>query len=185
MSEVKLHLGCGEKCIPGFVHIDLADYPHVDHQADISSLPMFADSTVDLIYCCHALEYFDRQEVKRVLAEWFRVLKNGGILRIAVPDFEGIVAVYKKYGDLEHSGILGPLYGRWQNENNNDALYHKTTYDFYSLSKTLKRSGFKNVQRYEVDETIHKDYDDYSQAYVPHMDKENGILISLNVEATK
>ena len=33
--------------------------------------------------------------------------------------------------------------------------------------------------------TGHKDYDDYSQAYVPHMDKENGLLISLNVEATK
>ncbi|RPJ57790.1 MAG: methyltransferase, partial [Dehalococcoidia bacterium] len=26
---------------------------------------------------------------------------------------------------------------------------------------------------------------DYSQAYIPHMDKENGILISLNVEATR
>ena len=30
-----------------------------------------------------------------------------------------------------------------------------------------------------------KDYDDYSQAYIPHMDKERGILISLNVEATR
>jgi len=27
--------------------------------------------------------------------------------------------------------------------------------------------------------------DDHSQAYLPHMDKENGILISLNIEATK
>ena len=32
---------------------------------------------------------------------------------------------------------------------------------------------------------IHIDYDDYSQAYYPHMDKDNGILISLNVEAIK
>jgi hypothetical protein len=45
--------------------------------------------------------------------------------------------------------------------------------------------GFKNVHRYDWRQTIHKDYDDFSQAYIPHMDKEHGILISLNVEAEK
>jgi len=29
------------------------------------------------------------------------------------------------------------------------------------------------------------DHIDYYQAYFPHMDKENGILVSLNVEVTK
>ncbi|GAG94071.1 unnamed protein product, partial [marine sediment metagenome] len=33
--------------------------------------------------------------------------------------------------------------------------------------------------------TIHKGYDDCSQSYIPHMDKEHGLLISLNVEAEK
>jgi hypothetical protein len=27
--------------------------------------------------------------------------------------------------------------------------------------------------------------DDYSQSYLPHMDKENGTLMSLNLEAVK
>ena len=31
----------------------------------------------------------------------------------------------------------------------------------------------------------HSDIDDYSQAYIPHMDKDNGTLMSLNVEAIK
>ena len=34
-------------------------------------------------------------------------------------------------------------------------------------------------------ETEHSQFDDHSQAYVPHMDKENGVLISLNVECNK
>jgi len=44
--------------------------------------------------------------------------------------------------------------------------------------------GFVHI-RYDWRQTIHKDYDDVSPAYIPHMDKEHGILISLNVEAEK
>ena len=56
VEEVKLHLGCGKKYIPGFIHIDLDDYPHIDYRHDISSLPMFANNSVDLISCCLALK---------------------------------------------------------------------------------------------------------------------------------
>ena len=184
---MKLHLGCGKRYIPGFIHIDLADYPHIQYKSDISSLPMFTDNSVDLIYCCHALEYFAREEVSKVLKEWCRVLKKGGILRVAVPDFEAIVKVYLKYKDLDHQGVLGPLYGRMviTTPEGEKIAYHKTVYDFESLKRGLDLAGFKNIHRYVWRQTIHKDYDDFSQAYIPHMDKEHGILISLNVEAEK
>ena len=35
------------------------------------------------------------------------------------------------------------------------------------------------------EETEHAQFDDHSQAYLPHMDKENGTLMSLNVECIK
>ncbi|MEE8516667.1 MAG: hypothetical protein V3T02_08525 [Alphaproteobacteria bacterium] len=63
--------------------------------------------------------------------------------------------------------------------------HHRTVYDFANLEQVLIAAGFKDVRRYDWRQTEHKDYDDFSQAYIPHMDKENGILISLNVEATK
>ena len=78
---------------------------------------ILANNSVDLIYASHVLEYFDRNEVKNVLGEWYRVLKKGGLLRVAVPDFEAIVKVYLKYSDLDHRGILGPLYGKWEGKN--------------------------------------------------------------------
>jgi predicted SAM-dependent methyltransferase len=185
---MKLNLGCGENYIDGFVHVDVDTGDHIDHQMDIKKLDIFEDNSADLIYSSHSLEYFDRIEVKQVLNEWRRVLKPNGILRLAVPDFEAIVKVYKKFGDLDHKGILGPLYGHWSYKNKEglvNKFHHKTAYDFNSLKTVLLSCGFRNVNRYNWQETIHKDYDDYSQAYIPHMDKENGILISLNVEASK
>lgn len=181
---VQLHLGCGKRHIPGFIHIDLANYPHIDYQTDVSDLHMFEDASVDLVYASHVLEYSDRFEALDVLREWHRVLKPGGLLRVAVPDFEALVKVYQEYGDL--SMILGPLYGRMESDPTSKALiYHRTVYDFRAFKKVLETTGFENVQRYDWRKTIHKDYDDFSQAYIPHMDKEHGLLISLNVEADK
>jgi len=182
---MKLHLGCGKRYIPGFIHVDLAQFPHIDHRHNVRSLPMFEENTVDLIYACHVIEYFDQVEVRDVLREWHRVLKPGGVLRLAVPDFTGMVEVYRKYGDL--SLILGPLYGRMliQTDRGTEAIYHRTVYDFTTLNSVLGSVGFQNVRYYDWRERLHKDYDDFSQAYIPHMDKEHGMLISLNVEADK
>ncbi|HME43784.1 MAG TPA: methyltransferase domain-containing protein [Syntrophorhabdales bacterium] len=183
---LKLHLGCWKRRIPGFVHVDLYDFPHIDYKHDVSSLPMFSDQTVDLIYASHVLEYFDREEVRAVLSEWRRILKYGGILRVAVPDFPSLIEVYQKAGNL--SSILGPLYGRMEivtSERIKSLIYHKTTYDFDSLKETLEACGYADIHRYDWRETIHKDYDDHSQAYYPHMDKEHGLLISLNVEGAR
>ena len=180
---MKLHLGCGKRFIPGFVHVDLADFPHIDHRHDMSTLPMFEDDSADLIYSSHTIEYFDREEVIKVLTEWRRVLKNGGILRIAVPDFSALVEIYNKYKKLDL--ILGPLYGKMGVQGDTKQIYHRTVYDFPSLKKVLQEAGFKEARPYDWRQTIHKDYDDFSQAYIPHMDKKNGLLISLNVEAKK
>jgi len=185
MKKIKLHLGCGDVYIPGFIHIDSAFYPHLDYQHDITDLSMFKDNSVDLIYCCHAFEYLDRKSGREALFEWFRVLNDGGILRLAVPDFQSIVLVYEKYKDIDHRGILGPLFGKIETLLNGKMMYHKTAYDYKSLKKMLESAGFRSIRRWDWRKTEHSQYDDYSQAYIPHMDKEKGLLMSLNLEAEK
>lgn len=181
-QKVQLHLGCGKRYIPGFIHVDVANYPHIDYRHNIKDLSIFPDEYADLIYASHVIEYFDRIEIVSVLRDWHRVLKRGGIIRLAVPDFEALVELYQRFYDLDK--ILGPLFGRWA-VGEGQVFYHRTVYDFDSLARLLAKQGFENIRRYDWQKTLHKDYDDHSQAYYPHMDKENGLLISLNVEATK
>ena len=184
-APLKLRLGCGKRYIPGFVHVDLDDFPYIDHRSRIDRLPMFADGSAELIYCCHAFEYFDRVEGLDVLREWRRVLTPEGILRLAVPDFEVLAALYGEGHDL--AAILGPLFGRLvvRATAGDLTMYHRTTYDYPSLSAMCTTAGFRTVRRYDWRQTEHADHDDFSQAYVPHMAKQHGRLISLNVEAVR
>lgn len=176
---MKLHLGCGKVNIPGFVHVDVISMEHIDYVCSADDLHMIRDNSVELIYASHILEHFKRHQVKRVLYEWHRVLEEGGTLRISVPDFEKIVQVYQKNKNIEE--LIGLLMGGQTYDYN----FHHISFDYVYLKQLLEDIGFKNIERYDWKQTIHKDYDDYSQSYLPHMDKEHGLLMSLNVECTK
>ena len=103
---------------------------HIDYKSSIDDLSMFDNKTVSLIYSSHSFEYFNRQDAIDVLKEWGRVLRPGGILRIAVPDFDSLIKVYHQTGEIEK--ILGPLYGQMEvkTPDGNKVLYHKTVYNF-------------------------------------------------------
>ena len=179
----KINMGCGHRNFgDDWVHIDGGNYEHLDYN-DITSLTQFSDGSVDLIYASHVIEYFDRFEVVNVLNEWNRVLKRGGKLRLAVPDFYQLAKLY--YLDrITVENVVGPLYGRMKMDS--ETIYHRTVYDFKSLSDVLLRCNFKNIEKYDWRSTEHANFDDHSQAYMcPYGDKDNGILISLNVEAVK
>src|SRR3989304_60901 len=107
---IKLHLGCGKRDFgKEWIHIDGGDFSHL-HSHDIVNLP-FENSSADLIYASHILEYFDREEVNTVLSNWYKVLKPNGILRLAVPDFYNMAFLYMYEGEKLES-LLGPLYGK-------------------------------------------------------------------------
>ena len=181
-----LHLGCGERFIKGFIHVDINDLEHIDFVRDINDLSIFEDNSVELIYAAHILEYYSFIEVIPVLKEWYRVLKPGGILRLSVPDFEKLIMVYEKSGN-NIDKVIGPLFGRIEIRSSDQKkfIYHNTVYNRTKLIMILEEVGFIKTYDWNWRLTEHSNIDDFSQAYFPHMDKENGILISLNIEAVK
>ena len=166
---VKLHLGCGKRDFgPTWVHIDKADFPHVKYK-DVTKLP-FETGTVDVIYACHLIAYFDREEIIPILKEWKRVLIPGGVLRLATPDFRAMAKMYLRENCSNLNQFLGPLYGKME------GIYHKTTYDLYSLIELLASVGFKDIRKYDRFKTDHARHDDHSAAMI------EGNLISLNIQ---
>lgn len=174
----RLHLGCGARHIPGFVHVDIRPLPHVDVVSELASLPMLPDGCAELVYASHVLEHFPRHQTGAVLSEWRRLLAPGGVLRLAVPDFAQLVRVYQANGgDLGE--IIGPLVGRQDHPHN----FHYNVFDRRSLTAALEQAGFRHVREWDWRQTDHAAVDDFSQAYLPHMQKDTGVLISLNLEA--
>ena len=60
---------------PGIVHYDIRS----------DALP-YDDETVSNVYASHVIEHVESEHVERFLVEAHRVLKPGGVLRIACPD---------------------------------------------------------------------------------------------------
>ena len=176
---MKLHLGCFDKKIPKFVNIDIRNDVNPDVVDNIFTLSKFKDNSADLIYACHCLEHLDHKNSLLALQRWYEILKVNGIVRIAVPNMERIFSHYMYYHDLTYT--YSALWGSQRHEHD----YHKHGWDFNTLKEDLENAGFKDVRYYDWRKTEHSDIDDYSQAYHPHMDKENGMLMSLNIEATK
>ena len=176
----KLHLGCGKIRLPGYINVDILQSPAVDQIADLAKLP-WPDASVDMVYSCAAIEHFGRREWVGILTEWARVLKPGGLLRLSTADFDACVERYREEHNLPE--LLGLLIGGQKD----DYDWHGMIFNFETLSAGLIEAGYTNVRRYDWRETDigRAGIDDFSQAYLPHMDKANGRLMMLNVEAIR
>lgn len=74
-AMIKLNLGAGPHHLDGFVNLDLPEWRWED------GLP-YSDGIIDAITEGHSLMYVDLAEWPALFAEFARVLKPGGIVRI-------------------------------------------------------------------------------------------------------
>ena len=184
---IKLHIGCGNKKLHGFTNVDIREDVDPDVVCDIANLgDKFDGDSVDLIYACHVLEHFPSKELThyphtfwKVLSSWYKALKPGGILRLSVPDTEK----YCKYYILHNN--LSNMQSFFHGGQKYDHDVHLSSWDFKTMQEILHDMGFECHGLWDWRQTEHSHVDDYSQMYLPHMDKTNGILLSLNVEYKK
>jgi len=78
-------MGCGtEKCHKDEIGVDTYPLSVADIIHTVDDLWFFKDGELDGITACHNLEHI--ADTKKVLTEWTRVLKVGGIMAFIVPD---------------------------------------------------------------------------------------------------
>src|SRR4051812_26231586 len=89
-----LNLGCGSRYHRDWIHIDIE--PSTPHGIayDLSEGIPQPDNSCDVVYHSHVLEHIRRQHAGPFIAECYRVLKPGGVIRVVVPDLERITRTY-------------------------------------------------------------------------------------------
>ena len=134
MSEkVQLNLGCWTDIRPGFVNIDIQDYPGVNRVQDATSLSEWSSNTVDFIVAQHLLEYIPRKQMIPALTEWLRVLKKDAPLELRVTDLGNLTRSLYLNGisdemGLHHEMVISLLYGKQKDKH--DVRYSGFTSDF-------------------------------------------------------
>lgn len=192
---VKLNVGCGKTAPPGWVNIDkapsvfLSRWPGVrrvlravrvlsDGQAeglptgvvhaDVTRRIPAEDSSVDFVYGAHMIEHLSRWQALAFASECRRVLRSGGILRVATPDLEAMIRDYVEdsspfRGEYSSRGdAFCAEYNAYQDQPVNVLQFflrrvfsgdsHQWMYDFESLEACLLEArlleaGFATVRR--------------------------------------
>lgn len=89
-----VNLGCGKRFHLEWINIDVnPQSPQVIAQDLSKGIPL-SDLSCDVVYHSHLLEHLRRNDALKFMKECHRVLKPGGILRVATPDLERICRIY-------------------------------------------------------------------------------------------
>ena len=133
---MKLNIGAGDTVIEGFTAID--------RKLGTEAYPLrdVGDSSVDEIRASHILEHFGFKDVQKVLTEWVRVLEPGGLIRIAVPDFNKI----KQQDDKEWSRNL-------MGGQKDDDDFHRSVFTEASLTDLMRVCGLIDIRSFASDNT--------------------------------
>ncbi len=163
LDEVRLNVGCGSQPTPGWVNFDMFVSNEVDCWDCGQGLP-FADASVRAVYSEHAFEHFDADvAAPAFLAECFRCLKPGGVLRLVVPDAGAYLKAYALgWAELARMRPLTATVAGWEdpwlghvyetpmqliNAVFRQGGEHKYAYDEETLALALRQAGFRRINR--------------------------------------
>lgn len=99
-----LNLGCGARFHPDWTNLDLKPSSPVVSRWDLGKQLPYPPASFDVVYHSHVLEHFSKEDGRRLLQECWRVLRAGGIVRVAVPDLEQIARLYLEALDKSVAG---------------------------------------------------------------------------------
>ena len=157
-----LHVGCGDEPqsnIVGFnndnwneIRLDIDESVNPDIVGTLTDMQSVEAGSVDAVYSSHNIEHIFPHEVPVALSEFYRVLKEDGIVVITCPDIQSVgeaIAQDKLFETLYES-TMGPvtafdiLYGHRETTlDGNVFMIHKGGFTYSTLDKAFFKAGFK------------------------------------------
>jgi len=139
MAEIRLNIGAGDTQIPGFTPID-AKFGHDATKLD------YPDASVDEVYSSHCLEHIHHSKTQLVIREWCRVLKPGGRIRIAIPNFDAVIKnVYRDPETFTTAYVSAWLHGTHDVDTDRHQAFILKT----DLEMLLRSNGIEEIGEWE------------------------------------
>lgn len=146
---MKLHLGCGEKYLEGYINIDFPSENHTvqskrvaDRLCDVVAIE-FPYQSIQEVRLHHLFEHFSRAQALALLCRWTDWLEIGGTLHIETPDWDASILTYlspfttadQKEQVLRH--LFGSHEASW--------AVHWDAWHKKRFKKTLEALGYVNL----------------------------------------
>ncbi len=115
----RLHLGCGEVRLDGYVNVDYAPNKHTvqirsvaDMHADIRTMDL-PSQTISEVRLHHVLEHFPRVEALALLMRWNGWLCQDGLLVVETPDFDRSIALLRSpwFSPARRNKVMRHIFG--------------------------------------------------------------------------
>ena len=135
---MKLNLGSNEDRFAGFTNVDHRKNCDSDIIDDAFVLSTIEDNSVSEITAFHIIEHACFDRVIPIMKKWRSLLKKGGILWIAVPNFQNILDKY--LGEYQSGKIP------WEYFNSRIFGNAKVAHDMYGEGDIAEVVGIKKYE---------------------------------------
>ena len=139
---MRLHIGCGQEAIPGWINIDNRELPGVDRVLDVRQGLPFQNASA--IYAEHFLEHLALEDGLAFLRECRKALAEDGVLRLSTPNLDWVYATHYRTGAASSGETkindcfqLNKAFHGWG---------HQFLYNGPMLARVLRAVGFERVK---------------------------------------
>lgn len=158
---VCIQFGTGLNPKSSWINTDLSPLADEVHKLDMREDLPFDLCSVDFIYAEHTIEHLTLEEFRHFLIKSYAILKKGGVIRLATPDFRKIVEPYFTTHTKESRHYYEYISKNFTaSDHRFDDMYvinslfhnfgHKFIYDRRTLKHELHCNGFENIVFCEV-----------------------------------
>jgi hypothetical protein len=134
---MRLNLGCGP--------VRLEGYENWDRKTGQEAYPLAVDDgSVEEIRASYVLEHFSHRVAGEVVKHWVEKLAPGGLLKIAVPDFE---KVSRQYLDGAPIDVMGYVCGGHTDKDD----VHLSQFDAETLGEAMVDAGLERIHVWPSD----------------------------------
>lgn len=163
-DKPKLQIGFGNNPLPGWLNTGISpDESKAGAFMDAGKPFPLPDATFDYVYSEHLFEHLTYPQAQNMLKESYRVLKPGGVFRVATPNLRFLLGLYQDPEKPLHKEYIAftakngglPPTAVYVISRFHTAWGHQIIYDPETLTEALEKVGFHDICSCEVGESQH------------------------------